>query len=139
MPVFNESVGVSAVAVVGEWLWTDRAAADVDAELAEASAFAVSTMSFPACCLAAAAGCGATLVCTGAAGVAVADGSDVPELVAEVPDAAVFACAATGALSSGVFGVTGAVVATAAVNAASVAPVCVAACFTGAGAVPPPA
>src|ERR1700731_47241 len=98
MPVSNDSDGACAVALDGEWSWADSAAADVDAELAEASAFAVSTVSFPAC-LAAAAGCGATLVCAGVAGVAVVDGSNVPELVAEAPDAAVFACAATGALS----------------------------------------
>lgn len=45
--------------------------------------------------------------------VAVADGSAVPEAVPRVPDAAVFACAAIGALSGVALAITGAAPATA--------------------------
>jgi trimeric autotransporter adhesin len=76
-------------------------------------------------------GCGTFLEGVSAA-VAVAEGSDAPAVVSAALDAAVFAGAATGALSSVVFG-TGTVAPTAAVNARSVAAaaaVCVAGCFT---------
>ena len=114
-------------------------AADVDEEPAEASAFAVSIIPFPASCLAATVGCCARLLCAAPAVVAAADGSKVPELASEAPDAAVFGCAAPEALSSVVFGATGTVAATAAVNAASVAVValvCVPCCLAGVATAP---
>lgn len=135
-PVSDESISVCPGTGAGGWSCAAPGVADVDEGPAEESAFTMSAVTLPASGLAATAGGCARLLCAGSAGVAVADGSAVPELGSEAPAAAAFGGAASGALVNVVFGATDSVAATAtaAVNAGSAAAATlagVAGCLTG--------
>src|SRR5665213_1090081 len=123
MPVSDVSVDACVLGVAAAWSWIVTVAAGVGT----ASVGLLPAASLLPACLPVVAGCGAALVVAVPVAVAALVGSDLPELEPVAP-LVVFAEPVDGVVSCVAFGATGAVVATVALDAVSVAG-CVPACL----------